>query len=328
MGYRKDDYIKANGILDERRRAAEAGVDSRRAELHAAVPEILKIDRALSATESSIAEAIGRGPDGIRERIAEIEASNEALLAKRRELLKSNGYPEDYDEPEYTCGLCSDTGYVNGKMCVCKRRLLVLAGCEGSGMSVLMRTQSFESFSLDYYRGDARRKMTAILSEVKKYAEGFSDVGSGNILFVGGTGLGKTHLSTSAARVVIERGYDVKYVTVSNMISEFEDKKYHSGYGERSDDPTERYYECDLLIIDDLGAEVTTQFAVSCLYDVINARINTGRAMMISTNLSSAEIRKKYTDRIASRLFGEFAVYPFEGTDVRAEKLRAAGSAR
>ncbi|MCD7776398.1 MAG: ATP-binding protein [Firmicutes bacterium] len=324
MGYKREDYMRANEILGERRREAESRAETRRRELYTSLPEIKEIDRELSRTQSSIIDAIGKGSAGIRERIAEIEEKNSSLQERRKSVLRANGYPDDYDRAVYTCELCRDTGYVKNKMCKCKRRLLVLSGCESSGMGVLMRTQSFDSFSLDFYNGPARTRMEQIFTEVKRYAESFSGDGDGNLLFSGNTGLGKTHLSTAAARVIIERGFDVKYETVSGMITEFEDKKYHSGYGEREDDPTERYFECDLLIVDDLGAEITTQFSVSCLYSVINARINSGRSMIISTNLSSSEIRRRYSDRIASRLFGEFSVYPFEGSDIRAEKLRRA----
>jgi DNA replication protein DnaC len=138
-------------------------------------------------------------------------------------------------------------------------------------------------------------------------------------LLIGGTGLGKTHLSTSVAKAVIERGFDVLYVSAIDMFSDFEKKQF--GNGEGYVDNTRRYFECDLLIIDDLGTELTNQFTVSCLYNVINSRINSARSTFINTNLSKKEIESKYAERITSRLFGEYYPLVFSGIDIRKQKM-------
>ncbi len=323
MGYRREDYIKANAVLSERRLRAEQNAEKKLAEIYKKLPEIKQIDASLGSTERKIIDAIRLGSDGIKDRIATLEEETNALWARRKALLRENGYPEDYTEPEYFCPDCGDTGYVGEKMCVCKRRALVMAGYESSGVGALMGTQSFETFSFDYYTGDALKSAKRNYDSAKKYAESFTGNCDGNLLFVGGTGLGKTHLSTSIAVAVIERGFDVKYETAQNILADFEDKQFRGAYSSASDeDPTERYFDCDLLIIDDLGTEMTNQFTVSCLYNLINTRINRGKAILINTNLAPAEMRKRYSDRITSRLFGEFSVYVFEGGDIRAAKLR------
>ena len=135
-------------------------------------------------------------------------------------------------------------------------------------------------------------------------------------MLVGGTGLGKTHLSTSVAKTVIERGYDVLYVCAIDMFADFEQKQFGNG-----EDNTRRYFDCDLLIIDDLGTELTNQFTVSCLYNVINSRINSAKSTFINTNLSKKEIETKYAERITSRLFGEYYPLVFTGVDVRKQKM-------
>lgn len=322
MGYRREDYIKANALLTERKLAAEAAAARRLSVIYEKIPEIKRIDTKLSGTERKIIDAIRLGPNGITERMSALEAESLALSEKRGRLLLENGYPSSYTEPEYFCPDCSDTGYVNGKMCVCKKRALVMASYESSGIGALMKTQSFDSFSFDYYSGDALIKAKNNYAVSKNYAENFTGKNDGNLLFAGATGLGKTHLSTSVAVSVIDRGFDVKYETAQNLIGDFEDKQFRSTYSAADDDPTERYFDCDLLIIDDLGTEMTNQFTVSCLYNLINSRINRGKAMIINTNLSSAELRKRYSDRITSRLFGEFSVLLFEGRDIRAAKLK------
>ncbi len=321
MGYRKEDYIKANEVLAERRRRAESDAKKRLSDAYEKIPALKNIDAELSGTERKIIDAIRMGRDGIEERMASLEAENTALQQKREDILKEHGYPADYTEPHYFCTACADTGYINGNLCVCKKRALIMAGYESSGIGELLKTQSFDTFSLDFYSGDALSQARHNYDVTKHYASAFSGKGDGNLLFVGNTGLGKTHLSTSVAAAVIERGFDVKYETAQNLFGDFEDRQFRNSYSS-DEDITERYFECDLLIIDDLGAEMTNNFTVSCLYNLINTRINRGRATIINTNLTSADLRRRYSDRITSRLFGEFSVLLFEGRDIRAAKLQ------
>lgn len=321
MSYRREDYIKVNELLAERRRVAESDAEHRRLAVYQRLPEIRLIDRELAMTSAKIINVIGGGPDAVRLEIAKIEAENLALQARRAEILRAAGYPDDYTEPRYTCERCRDTGFVGSEECVCRRRALVLAGYDSSGIGALLRTQTFETFS-PVYNGDSATIRHAYES-MRSYAEGFSGENDGNLMLIGATGLGKTHLSTAAAGVVIERGFDVKYETEQNMLSDFERWQFHRRDGD--EDPTARYFECDLLIIDDLGCELTNDFTVSCLYNLINTRINRGRGMIINTNLSPQELRRRYDNRITSRLLGEFSVLLFEGRDVRAEKLRRKG---
>lgn len=163
------------------------------------------------------------------------------------------------------------------------------------------------------------------LQTVREYAETFSMEEGGDapksLLFLGGTGLGKTHLSTAVARRVIERGYDVFYNSAVGLLSDFEARRFGSATVGNEEDNVARYTECDLLIIDDLGTEVVNQFTLSCLYHVLNTRLNLQKPTIISTNLGSAELRKTYSDRIMSRLIGEYLLIPFYGTDVRKQKL-------
>lgn len=322
MAHRREDYIKANAVLASRKLRAEAEAERRLAELYRSVPGLKEIDAELAGTERKIVDAIRLGSTGIKERMAALEAENVMLRSKRTRLLTENGFSKDHDKPKYFCSECGDTGYVNGKMCVCKKRELVMAGYESSGIGSLMKTQSFDTFSFEYYTGEDLVKAKYNYDTIKNYAENFSGKNDGNLLFAGNTGLGKTHLSTSAAVKIIDRGFDVKYETAQNIFADFEDKQFRNSYASDPEDPTERYFECDLLIIDDLGTEMSTQFTVSCLYNLINSRINSGRAMIINTNLSSAELRKRYQDRITSRLFGEFSILLFEGSDVRTAKLK------
>ena len=257
------------------------------------------------------------------ETVADIRADVDRLKARRDALLSVAGYPTDYSEPRYDCPECEDSGYINGRMCRCMKQRLIMAEYESSGLGRLMRTQTFETFSLDYYADDRRslENMRYIYNAIRRFAETFYPRTSGSIALFGGTGLGKTHLTTATAKVVIERGYDVVYSGAIGMFSDFERARFGNSSGQETGEKTERYYGCDLLMIDDLGSEMSNQFTISALYDVINTRINKGLPMMISTNLRQDEMRSRYGDRITSRIFGEFAAFMLTGTDVRAKKL-------
>ena len=162
--------------------------------------------------------------------------------------------------------------------------------------------------------------MASVLRACRDYAENFNVATSGNVLFIGGTGLGKTHLSTSIARVVIEKGNNVVYETAQNIFSDFETEHFSNKYmkGELSG----KYMECDLLIIDDLGTEMASQFNQSCLYNLVNTRLNRRLPMIVNSNITDpTEISKRYTDRMSSRFFGEFKIFNPRGTDIRSQKL-------
>ncbi|HOA84624.1 MAG TPA: ATP-binding protein [Bacillota bacterium] len=323
MGYNRENFRRIREAYAVKYQAARERADRRLEEVWASVPGVREIDIELSRVGLEIMKAITAGGENIAAMIAEVRKKNEKLQAKRGELLRAAGYPADYTDVKYECPACGDSGYVNGVMCECMRRELILAACESSGISELLREQNFDNFTLDYYSDNIKNYeiMENVLTKAYQFANGFSEAGSGNLLFMGGTGLGKTHLSSAVAKRVIERGFDVVYVSAQRLISDFE----RGRFGNSSNDgirQVERYSECDLLIVDDLGAEVTNQFTVSCLYNVINTRLNLRKSMIISTNLNKKELESRYTERITSRIFGEFILLVFAGTDVRMQKLR------
>ncbi len=321
MGYNKDNYSRIRTAYQTKYLKALDEAERRRAELHQKSAEIASIDRKLAATGAKIAlAALGTG-DSYREKLEEVRRENEELQARRAALLAELGYPADYTMPPYECPLCEDSGFVGTKMCECMRRELIMAAYESSGLGKLMQTQSFDTFSLDFYAvGAEREAMQRNFEILRTYAERFT-MQADNLILCGATGLGKTHLSTAVARRVIERGYDVYYTTAQQMFSDFEYNRFGSGLSDEPAAHVSRYTECDLLILDDLGTEVTNQFTNSCLYLVINNRINLRRPTIINTNLSGRELKSRYTDRIASRILGDFKPLLFAGTDIRRLKL-------
>jgi DNA replication protein DnaC len=187
--------------------------------------------------------------------------------------------------------------------------------------------QSFETFRLDYYdrtvwpelKRSPRELMEGVLTACRNYADQFPAAPRKNLLLSGTTGLGKTFLSACIARVVAEKGYSVVYDTAANIFSRFEAKKFarDGEEGRLADADARRYLSCDLLILDDLGSEFTTQFVQSALYEVVNTRLIEHRHTILSTNLGLAAIRQRYSPQVASRLEGEYQLLPFAGKDIR-----------
>ncbi len=321
MAYNKESYNRVLEIYKTKYLLAETAADARKAEVEAKIPALREIDRALSATGMAIMRAAMEADD-LETRIAEMHAENRTLQARRALLLVENGYPANYIEPQYECPLCHDTGFIETKMCQCMRRQLIEASYEPAGLVGQLAKQSFDNFDLSYYEYDPRvlDRMTRIYHKMKSYAETFVPGSSESMALFGGTGLGKTHLSSAVAKTVVGKGCDVLYVSAVGMLGDFERRRFGNATGSESGEDTTRYYECDLLIIDDLGTEVINQFTASILYDLINNRLLACRSTVISTNLSQEEFRTRYYDRITSRVFGEYLVLPFVGKDVRQQK--------
>ena len=307
-------YEKAKAEIDARRAAARSQADGRCELVRAESEEIAKIDAELRGTGMLIFKTACQGGD-----ITPIKERNRELQKRRRELIVALGYPEDYTDVHYTCKNCSDTGFIDGtRVCNCLKELIIKGRIAASAMGRLIEIQSFDNFDLSCYSYDKKvyEKMKIILAMAKNYVKSFGE-GSENLLLIGKTGTGKTHISTAIARELIHKGYDVVYDSAQNIISDFENDRFKNGYG-REENRSDKYLECRLLIIDDLGTEFINAFTVSTLYNLLNTRQNRGLPTIISTNLSPEELARKYEDRIYSRIIGAGCkVLPFEGKDKR-----------
>lgn len=320
MSYSKETLLKASQKLESRRNKAQRTQMARHLEITEKLPVISKYENQLSETGLSVVKAIGMGSDA-QEYIKQLSEMNLAVQEKIKTILKENGYPEDYLETPYTCKICSDTGFKGGYICECRKELLrQLAKEELASVSTSDRC-NFGNFSIDYYPQPVdsvlgvspQKRMADILEYCKCYAEDF-DTESESLYMHGATGLGKTHLSLAIANVVAENGYRVIYDTAQNIFSSLEKEKFsYSGTNERE----KEILDCDLLIIDDLGSEFSTQFTVAAIYNIVNTRINRSKPVIISTNLTEAELEAKYTQRITSRIIGNYVSLLFLGKDIR-----------
>ena len=297
---------------------ARDAADRRSEEVWARDGRIAEIDKELSETGLKIFAAALSGDENRDEAYRRLEIRLLELKTEKQERLLKLGLPVDYTEVKYECPKCSDTGYVGIKMCDCLKRAVTKQSYRTSGLGKYLDNQSFDNFDVSLYPfGEVRERMASVLDRARRYAMSFSDDTSESLIFMGGTGLGKTHLSTSIAKSVIEKGYSVLYNSAQNIISAFERERF-SKEGEKSE--SERYLEADLLIIDDLGAEVQSKSSVSYFYTIINTRLISSKPTIISTNLTPAKLQSTYDERIVSRLLGEYSVYLFEGTDIRMVK--------
>lgn len=315
--YSYENYSKVKANIEKRRLEAIRLADEKTARLHLESDELRRIDKELSGTGLLLFKTACEGGD-----ISAIRMRNQELVRQRGELLVSLGYTADYTEVKYFCPDCSDSGYINGRtMCHCFREELVRATIASSGMGKLIEKQSFDNFSLDPYSYDKAifDRMSYNLDAAKKYTAEFREKG-GNLLLVGTTGTGKTHISTAIAREVISQGFDVIYDSAQNIVSDFETDKFKSGYGPYTP-KADKYLECDLLIIDDLGTEFSSQFSTACIYNLLNTRQNKSLATIISTNLSARELQERYEDRITSRIVGaDTRILQFQGRDNRLKR--------
>lgn len=319
MGFSEENLTAVKNLITERRTKAETEARARLLEVYKKLPELKELDAHFPLIGQGIINAFST-PATAEKTIEELRKESEALQNARAQYLESIGLPADHTAPRYFCEKCGDTGYLEYKMCDCMKKELVKMSYKSSGLGSLLDEQSFDNFSLDFYTGEDRLTMEMNLEIAKNFVQSFGE-GSPSLLLMGGTGLGKTHLSTAIAASIIEKGFDVLYETSQNIISDFSFERFGRGFGDQSENKTERYFDCDLLIIDDFGTEETNQFSVSCFYNLINTRQNKQLPTIINTNILRDAIAKRYTDRVASRLFGEFTVLAFIGRDIRMQKV-------
>lgn len=312
--YTYDNFHKVKEEIEASRIRAREKAEGRSLSLALLSPELAAIDQELRSTGMAVFKIACEGGD-----ISSIKERNARLNERRREIIRALGYPDDYTEPKYSCSACSDTGFIDGvRMCSCFRERLITLNIESSGMGNLIEKQSFENFDLDWYKSNdaVYAKMCSNLEEAKRFAENFSGNGE-NLLIIGGTGTGKTHVTTAIAKVVISKGYSVIYDSAENIVSDFEADKFKSGYYQK-ESVSDKYLDCDLLIIDDLGTEFQSQFSLVCLYNLINTRQNKGLSTIISTNLDSKKLAERYDGRIYSRIAGsDYRILMFCGNNHR-----------
>jgi len=314
-------YEIAQERLEMRRIKNKELRENRRIEVYTKIPQYGELECRLSATMTRIIGTISERRENSEELVQQAISENAAIQNEMIQLLVRNGFPADYLDPIYTCPKCKDSGTYGTQWCDCFKKILCKVAAEHLNADSPLKLSEFRTFRLDYYSDkkfpdpntnvSERQMMQNNLNECISYAEIFNGKGKG-ILMMGGTGLGKTHLSLAIANRLIERGFCVAYGSAPEIIRRLDREQF----GKAEGDTMALAMECDLLILDDLGAENSTEHAVSILYEIINARQNRGLPVLVNTNLTMDSMGKRYQDRLWSRLFS-LRVLIFVGEDNR-----------
>ena len=325
MAYSTEVVRRARKRLAQAKEDRESENRQHLAEAYARVPRIREIDILLRKTMAQAAQAAFlEGSDG-REQLEQARRQN-LELQQERALLAYENFEEGFLDETPICEVCGGSGYIGSNMCECLRELCRQE--QKKEVSILSGSRdTFNQFRLDYYPdridpkygASPRTIMERNLKVCRTYALTFTP-SAGNLLFVGGTGLGKTFLSACIARAVADRGYSVVYESAGHLFSKLEQAKFNPSEETRRE--AARFNDCDLLILDDLGTEMPGQFATAALYTLLNDRILENKPMVVSTNLNMDELGRRYSPQIASRLQGSFLLLTFVGEDIRILKNR------
>lgn len=298
-------------------------LETRREEIYRALPEYHELEDSVSSLSVSAARSMleGDGNAGTR-----LRKSLSDVRCRQRKLLTAAGFPEDYLDPVYRCPLCQDTGYIvsgDGRKskCSCFRQREISVLYSQSHIQEAVARENFSTLSTEYYQGEDLRHFESAVDLCQKFVKNFNK-DYRNILFYGTVGTGKSFLSGCIAKELMDMGCSVIYFSASGLFDLL--ARYSFDHRERTalQDLCEDIYGCDLLIIDDLGTEITNAFTASQLFSCLNERSLRKKPVIISTNLSLEEIRDRYSDRIFSRVTSSFALCKLTGPDIRIYRKR------
>ncbi len=289
-------------------------------ELYSAIPTLSQLDEEVSRVSVSSITAIFNG-ESIESAASASRRKLSELKDRRTKLIESAGFPADYLEPPYDCPDCKDTGYINGKRCHCFKQAAINIVYKQSNLSNILSKENFDFFDLNVYDEDnsttsPRATAQIALERAQNFVQHFKEKG-GNLLLLGQTGCGKTFLSNCIAKALLDEGISVIYFTATGLFKVFEDQTFKK----KVDDLPDQIFDCDLLIIDDLGTELPNNFTITKLFQCLNERLLRNKSTVISTNLSLEQMRDTYSERITSRVFSNYDAIRLIGDDIRIKKV-------
>lgn len=319
-------FDRIEKIFEERRTKNRHLLNERKAKVYKMIPEYESLDTPKTLTsEINIYEILAGNKDYANQLKSNLMHKSE----QKAKLLTEYGFPSDYLEPIYSCTDCKDTGYIDTKKCHCYKDELLRMMYKQSNLERILNEENFNTFNIEYYPDDyivpdtdytPRDFMRSNLDICHEYINNFENE-HGNLLIYGRSGVGKTFLTNCIAKEILDAGYSVLYLTSHELFDILETKVFHR---EKVDDMIESVvsmlYTCDLLIIDDLGTEMINSFTESQLFSCIQRRLLAQVGTIISTNFSFDDIINHYSERIFSRLFGNYTLIKIVGDDIRIKK--------
>ena len=297
--------------------------EKRKEEVLSAISEFVQLEASVSTLSASAARSMLSGNENAAK---ELHAELAKIRSKKKALLVSAGYPEDYLDPIYDCSLCKDTGYVDADnglktKCSCFRKREFGVLYSQSNIRELIARENFSTLSYEYYQGEDKQRFEAAVRICRDFTKNF-DQDYSNLLFYGTVGTGKSFLSGCIAKELLDSSHSVIYFSASALFDYLAKYTFDRSEKEAMSDLNDDLYSCDLLIIDDLGTELTNSFVASQLFSCLNQRALRKKSTIISTNLSLEEIRDRYSDRIFSRISSGFRLCKLTGPDIRIYKKR------
>ena len=324
MRTKRELYQEAMRAVALRRQTARANAEDARAAAEAAVPALRHAEEEVRVRGVRCALAGASGKD---------RTAAAAALAKAKQdltaLLASSGRPADALEPHFTCKKCQDTGTFEGHTCICVHKLMQKLRREEIESLSSLSISSFDTMELRYYPNimddklgePVRSYMGSLLAELRAYAEEF-DRSSESLMLFGNAGLGKTHAALAIAGIVLEKDFDVIYVSSPDFFSKLEALHFGADPGGEEETLLQTAAGADLLILDDLGTEFNSSFFLSTLYSLLNNRLGAHLPTIVTTNITDgALLEKLYTEKISSRL-SAFVPCLFVGQDIRSQKAQ------
>ena len=307
-------------IYSEIRDAEANALKSRREEIQKNLPHIFDIESKIAKLSIELAVSSFKDIENRDQLLHNLREEITNLRVKKSELLVANGYPLDYVSLHYRCTKCNDTGYIGSEKCICYKQKLVKLYYKDSAQSTILENKNFEHFNINYYstqrtnsepRSPRKNMEEKIIPFVMDYLKNFEAVNS-NLLFYGSSGTGKTFLSNCIAKDLLDKGFLVVYRTADDLIRDLKKIKF-----ENASTLEDMLINCDLLILDDLGTEQVTDFSSTELFNLLNKKLLLHKKMLVSSNYTLEKLSKTYSERITSRLFGEFNLFKFYGDDIR-----------
>lgn len=287
-------------------------------EIYKNIPEYKTLDESLPSVSISYAKKVIEGDFS-----AQTELKNELakIASKKESLLLQNGYPKNYLEMPYTCKACKDTGYIGGEKCVCLKNKLLSVLYEQSNIAKLLETDNFGTLSERYYEGEDLLHFREAVALCHNFVDNF-DHKKENLLLYGSVGVGKSFLSCCIAKELLDKGYSVLYFSSTRLFDVLAENDFGKDSKENLYTSKEDIYNCDLVVIDDLGTEMTNSYVFSSLFSLITERILRNKSTIISTNLTLKNLTELYSDRVFSRITANYKLCKLSGPDIRIYKIQ------